>query len=627
MQTAGNPKQEEPFIVLDGKNDYCPVIVEGDADQIELAGANRLIDVITSLGGKAEIKSAGSADELHSLGGRAVVLCCRGGTLEKILTPSKTKAPGKGKGWKKESFLVHARAHNGGRYLAIFGDSAGLFYGAMAVADRLHFDGQGNVVTEETEKMYSPALDDRMISTFVIESPNEDYDSSQWKEGEDYNWKKFIDWLAGHRINHLMIQNTCENAGLVYPSGKFPQIVNRDVANVRKEFYSDLIDYAHTRNIKVYLFGFHYPVNALPLIVYPETIAPNCDPANVPGFTSGYGNKKSEFEFRYLLGNYFACLSHPKTREYWKDVTDEVLSMYPQIDGLVIGGAESIGKSTGGAGRKAGEMSERVCECPKCQGMKNIGKTITEVFEVIYKAAMNRKPELDIVVVDRPRYGRLWEHIERQGYDNVSIYWWCYQYPHYPSGFSGKRKKHWDFVDDSWILGKFGGVGHLSKIIKAAVKHRAGLVNMNYWNQEVDIAYAAMSEFSWNPDLTFDRFGELYAIKILRKKHAGASRAIALFAGIMDKTAAPTILFSFRDDDLPVVMEELRELKSLVPDIPDTPGVFDLRRYLEEFVDEFERGLESKNLIGCPDISLLASKESLEGEMKSETDFFVRNNE
>jgi hypothetical protein len=610
------PKNEKPFIVMSGKNDCCPIVVEPDASAIELAGAERLARTISSLGGRSGIRSADSPDDLTCQNNKAVILCRRGGTLEKtILLPQAESLDGdKDNRRNKEGFLIRAHCVDGRGNLVVFGDSPGLFYGAITVADRLHFDQQGDLVTEETQNAYSPVLDKRIISTFVVQSPNNDYDSQQWKDGEDYDWKGFIDWLAGFRINHLLIQNNAEESGLTYPSRKFPQIVNRNAANVQKEFYGDLIDYAHTRNIKVFLFGFHFPVNALPMIVYPETIAPNCDPANVPAFSSDYGEKKGEHDFRYLLGNYFSCLSHPRTREFWKDYIDEMLSVYPQIDGLVIGGAEGVDRRDKGP--------QRVCECLKCQGMKNIQRLLTEIFDVIYQTAMSHKPELEIAVVDRPEYGLLWEHVERQGYDNVAIYNWCCRYPRYPSGFSGEWANRWDFTDDAWIMGKFGGVGHLPKIIRAAREHKAPLVNMTYWNKEVEIAYAAMSEFSWNPDLTFEQFGELYTIKTFRKKHRQASRAVALFAEIMDKVENPLYLFSFRDDDLATVMEQFRELEGLVPEIPETSGTFCLKRYLDTFVKGFEKGLKYRNLTGCTDISRLVNEDSYQRHNKYDVEFF-----
>ena len=610
-----NSEREVPFIVLSEESDYCPVVIEKNAPTIELEGAKRLIQVIRGLGGKSDLKFLGSPDAFRSVGERAIVLCLRGGEFAKISQVADL-LKNRGKSWGNESFLLHTLSHNNGAYLLIVGDRAGLFYGAMTVADRLHFDRQGNLVTEETQKVYSPVLDKRIISTFVVQSPNDDYDSQQWKQGEDYDWKGFIDWLAGHRINHLMIQNNAEESGLTYPSKRFPQIVNENAANVKSEFYGDLIDYAHIRNIKVSLFGFHFPVNALPMIVYPETIAPNCDPANVPAFSSDYGEKKGEHDFRYLLGNYFSCLSHPRTREFWKDYIDEMLSMYPQIDGLVIGGAEGIDRRD--------KTPQRVCECPKCRGLKNIQKLLTEIFDVIYQTAMSHKPELEIAVVDRPEYGLLWEHVERRGYDNVAIYNWCCRYPRYPSGFSGERANRWDFTDDAWIMGKFGGVGHLPKLIKAARKHKAGLVNMTYWNKEVQIAFAAMSEFAWNPDLTFEAFGELYAIKTLRRKHRQTSRAVALFAHIMDKVENPLYFFSFRDDDLPAVMEAFKELETLVPEIPDTPGTFNLRTFLGAFVEGFEKGVRYKNLTGCTDISRLVNEDSYQRHNKYDVEFFCR---
>lgn len=611
-----NSDTQQPFVVLTGENDCCLIAVEKDALEIELAGARRLAETIASLGGKTEVRAIDSLDELTREHKKGIVLCRRGRTMQKALMPEQAGllAQEDGNGGNKESFLLQTVRYNGGQYLAVSADSTGLFYGAMAVADRLHFDQQGNLVTEETQKAYSPVIDKRIIATFVVQSPNEDYDQQQWKQGEDYDWKGFIDWLASFRINHLMIDNNFEAAGLTYPSKRFPQIVNEDAANVKNEFYGDLIDHAHTKNIKVYLFGFHFPVNALPLIVYPETIAPNCDPANVPEFVSGYGNKKGEHDFQYLLGNYFSCLSHPRTREFWKDYIDEMVSMYPEIDGLVIGGAEGVDRHDRGP--------HRVCECSKCQGMKNIQRLLAETFNVIYQAAMSRKPGLEIIVVDRPEYGFLWKHVERQGYDNVGIYYWCCRYPRYLSGFAGRRKEHWDFMDDAWVMGKFGGVGHLPKLIKAARKHKAGLVNMTYWNKEVEIAYAAMSEFSWDPDLTFEQFGELYTIKTFRRKHSQTSRAVALFAKIMDKVENPLYFFSFKDDDLPAVMEDFKELESLIPEILDNSGTFNLRRFLDAFVKEFEKGLKYKNLAGCTDASVLVNEDCYRRHNEDDVKFF-----
>jgi len=75
-----------------------------------------------------------------------------------------------------------------------------------------------------------------------------------WGGDGRYDYKAFIDWLAKFKITHLNVWLFELAFGIAFSSKKFPECVNHHHPNVKHEFMTDLIDYAHERHIEVTAF-------------------------------------------------------------------------------------------------------------------------------------------------------------------------------------------------------------------------------------------------------------------------------------------------------------------------------------------------------------------------------------
>jgi hypothetical protein len=125
-----------------------------------------------------------------------------------------------------------------------------------------------------------------------------------------------------------------------FRSQKFPitWVYNSNHENIRHDFVRDLIDHAHARGIKVLLgftpFGYD-GVNQYPL-EHPQTRAVGKD--GKPIGLAGIG-----------CWGYNLCPSKPESREFMLDYVREMLSFYPNADGLMIESSDYA-----------------ICHCPDC---------------------------------------------------------------------------------------------------------------------------------------------------------------------------------------------------------------------------------------------------------------------
>ena len=76
--------------------------------------------------------------------------------------------------------------------------------------------------------------------------------AKEWGNNDEYDYRGFIDWLASHKINHLNMWLFNLAFGIAYDSLRFPECVNRHHPNVKNEFISDMIEYAHKRHIEMF---------------------------------------------------------------------------------------------------------------------------------------------------------------------------------------------------------------------------------------------------------------------------------------------------------------------------------------------------------------------------------------
>ena len=143
---------------------------------------------------------------------------------------------------------------------------------------------------------------------------------------------------------------------------------NEDHENVRKDFVRDLIDHAHARGIKVLLgftpFGYD-GVNQYPL-QHPGTRAVGKD--GKPIGLAGIG-----------CWGYNLCPSKPESQQFMLDYIREMLSFYPNSDGLMIESSDYA-----------------ICHCPDCG--PHFFEREFEFVKQISEDVWAKKPKATIVV-------------------------------------------------------------------------------------------------------------------------------------------------------------------------------------------------------------------------------------
>jgi hypothetical protein len=150
-------------------------------------------------------------------------------------------------------------------------------------------------------------------------------------------WKRAVDCFAGDEINTLVLWMP---GG--FRSRKFPLTwrYNEEHPNVRQDFVRELIEYAHTKHIRVLLgftpFGYD-GVNQMPL-EHSEWKAKKADGSPVD-------------EFGIHSWGWSLCPAQPEVRRFMREYLREMIfDFYPNADGLMV------------------ESSDyNVCQCPDCR--------------------------------------------------------------------------------------------------------------------------------------------------------------------------------------------------------------------------------------------------------------------
>ena len=179
-------------------------------------------------------------------------------------------------------------------------------------------------------------------------------------------WKQAVDCFAEDDANTLILWT----AG-GFRSRKFPITwqYNVEHPNIRHDFVRELIDYAHTKNIRVLLgftpFGYdgtnRYPIE------HPELKARKSDGSPVDEF--GIGSR-----------GWNLCPAKAESQQFMREYIDEmVFDFYPNADGLLIESSDYA-----------------ICNCPEC-GPKYYDHEFKFVCELSDKL-WQRKPDATILV-------------------------------------------------------------------------------------------------------------------------------------------------------------------------------------------------------------------------------------
>ncbi len=187
-------------------------------------------------------------------------------------------------------------------------------------------------------------------------------------------WKDAVDCLAEDRANLLILWT----AG-AFPSKKFPITwrYNADHKNVQQDFVRELIDYAHSKGIRV-LLGFtpfaYDGTNQYPL-EHPELKArkPDNQPVDLAGI--------------HCWG-YNLCPSQPESQRFMLEYVREMFfDFYPNADGLLVESSDYA-----------------ICYCPQCSE-----RYYEREFQFVQKISQDvwqKKPDAMIAVYPHYFSGR-----------------------------------------------------------------------------------------------------------------------------------------------------------------------------------------------------------------------------
>ncbi|HBE04722.1 MAG: hypothetical protein A2096_13045 [Spirochaetes bacterium GWF1_41_5] len=398
-----------------------------------------------------------------------------------------------------EGFIVYLAHSHYPLLIVTANTAAGLYYGLQTIKNRIYKKGKkysiGDLGTRLLPVLHTPKFKYRSMATFF--SGPCFLLPGQWEKEFKGSHRAFIDWMAGHRFNHLLDWSFTPDAGTGFQSRQFPGLINKIHPNVKNEYFKDMLNYAHKRNIKVWLF-FKIPFRDYTLTMS-NTMSPKEFILERNGDDSGIMNhvKLPGFDLKKFRGKYirFACLSQKNTKIFWQSYIKELLTLYPEIDGL---------------GCEIGEHLHSYCQCPECRG-KEYHRGY-EFFKMMADTACSIKPGI-----------RLWFYRAQGAVEILQ----------HKNNFPGITMIDWNELTESWEMGRSRPRGdwflyHTGTNEKAepGIRKACGIIN-RYGLQglqiravkyrEWDHKYNAFSEFTWNPDLSLKDFAHLNTIREERR--------------------------------------------------------------------------------------------------------------
>jgi hypothetical protein len=251
-------------------------------------------------------------------------------------------------------------------------------------------------------------------------------------------WEQAVDCFAGDDVNTLVLWMP---GG--FRSRKFPLTwrYNEEHPNVREDFVRDLIEYAHTKNIRVLLgftpFGYD-GVNRMPL-EHPEWKAKKADGSPVD-------------EFGIHCWGWSLCPAQPEARRFMQEYLREMIfDFYPNADGLMV------------------ESSDyNVCQCPDCRARpyEEEFSLAKEISTELWKA----RPEALILVYPHYFTGRKVPGLEvaaaRQPFDSR----WGLMFTPHSAHFDAdliRQARYNVFSGPEAVLGTPATVSEAAKIAKS----------------------------------------------------------------------------------------------------------------------------------------------------------------
>ncbi len=521
------------FLVAKARKPTCEIVVPAGASEMSQHAASRLQSVIAEVAGVkvpfvSGSQSSGSSGRIL-VGTFAENLVAAQFLREKhLIVPLEDHDKGSLKralipeNLGEQGFAIYAGDYEARPTLALTAHTPlGVLYGVETLSDRLYEEGDGVLVGPLNSKLTPilnlPAFRYRSIAT-NLGGPDW-YAGGQWEkewakpDGSGYDWRGFVDWMVSHKINILNAWIFGVGFGIAYDSKRFPDLVNRYHPNVKHEFMTQLIDYAHSRGIRVFMM-INFPDQWTAVVKrYPELAGKNFNPNDIPDgpkwedyqkFGEGVlgGTRDESLSNKYS----WVCGSEPKTMQFWRSYLEDLLDHYPKLDAI------------------GGEFSENdylVCNCHLCRG--NHFAIFERYFAAMVDVGQRHNPNMEFWVYDSWGTRDIVQHQDR--YPNfIDIDW---------SVMMAALSRREYLPRSRWYLLH----REISRFPDFAYKYGASILNER--GQECmeirvvafkswDNAVQALEEFSWNPRLTIDEYAELYIRKLYRRNDPQLAK---LYAG------------------------------------------------------------------------------------------------
>jgi len=415
----------------------------------------------------------------------------------------------------KQGFVIYKTSGGNQRLLVTGNTPQACLYAVSTLIDRLYMEEDKLIVdklnTRFLPAVHIPAFEYRSLAT-NISGPDwlgHNQWEKEWGKQEEYDYRGFIDWLASHKINHLNMWLFDLAFGIAYDSQRFPECVNRHHPNVKNEFISDMIEYAHKRHIEIFVFV-DFPDNWTAVIkAYPDLAGKNVDTVKLLNMDEEKWTiyqKSGEVGGERLRANSWVCASNPKTMEFWEGYWDELLSRYPGIDGV---------------GGQFEEHQSYRCDCDSCA--KSFFALQWKFFERMSEIAYKKNPNIKLWAYRSWGARDILKNRDKLPKKLIWVDWGGQAQP-----FIVKKSTP---RGDWYLYHRSRGQWYEDGLKQCAfVCHQKGIDGFQMRGvqyRELDRMYQAFGEFSWNPYLTVDDYAHLYVIKRLRRKETELSSAYA----------------------------------------------------------------------------------------------------
>jgi len=531
----------DSFTFVGGKEAFCTIVIGSKRDREDLHSAEILADAVKEVSG-VEIVIAEEGEKVRTVNQVLIGSPKTNSRIEALLREDRvlvTKKDLEEAGFLRmlmpedlgnQGFIIHKAQRGDEEYLILAGATpVGTLYAVNTLVSRLHMEDDRLIVdglnTRLMPTVNVPAFKYRSLQTGL--GGPEWLGPDQYMKEFGYDYKAFVDWLASHKINNILLHNACLAFGLFYDSERFPELVNHYHPNVKREFMSDLIKYAHKRGVSVF-FMHNIPDEWESVIrVYPELAGNNVDWSYFPKSDEDWNDyiqckgewarcrwgRDAEGRPIIIRGEKgravrekcsWVCLNKSKVMEIWRGLWEELLERY-DVDGV---------------GAQFGESLSLRCNCEAC-GSDRFFELELEYFKAMVEVARAKNPDIKVWIWTVPGARDIITH--REEYPNLVIIDWGLDFQ--PFMFQRVLPKgDWYLYHRMGMQPEFG-IKEMSMALSA--RGVEGFQIRSVFYKELDRIYQSFEEFAWNPRLSIDDYAHLYTIKVLRRKHRKVAEAYA----------------------------------------------------------------------------------------------------